>query len=392
MNTDVTDRRLAEDELRQTDQRKDQFLATLGHELRNPLAPLRTVAHLLKDTLPDDPQLQRLRDMLERQVSQLTRLVDDLLDVSRIKSGRIRLQLQRLDFRDVVRDAAVNMEPMAAAHEQRLDVEQPDVPLTVDGDSVRLAQIVTNLLDNAVKYTPAGGRIKVATRRVSGQVELSVADNGSGIPPELLSQIFDVFCQGANGPGSSGGGLGLGLTLVRKLAQLHGGSADVRSEGPDRGSEFIVRFPIAAQPAAVEPPAGMSSAGAADARSVATPARAPRRILVVDDNEDAAETLALMLEREGHEVRRARDGRAALEMASEFAPEVVLLDIGLPDMTGYDLSQALRQQATTASATLIAVTGYGQDRDRGRSTSAGIDRHLVKPVDTAKLLRVIGSL
>jgi two-component system CheB/CheR fusion protein len=390
MNTDVTERRRAEEELRQADERKDQFLASLGHELRNPLAPLRTVTDLLKKKQPDDAELRRMCRIFERQVLHLVRLVDDLLDVSRIKTGRIRLHLQRLDIRDVVRDVAADIESTTEACKQTLLIEQPHQPLIVEGDATRLVQIVINLLDNAAKYTPEGGRISIATRRAGSNVELSVTDTGIGISQEALHQIFDTFYQVSHEPAGAGGGLGLGLALVRQLAELHRGSVEVHSDGPGQGCEFIVRLPLAADPTSPGDLEAPAASGSNEHQRADSPVQKPRRILVVDDNKDAADALALFLQMDGHAVRCVYDGRSALEVASEFMPEVVLLDIGLPDMDGYALAQNLRRQAKNASATLIAVTGYGQEGDRDRSAESGIDHHLIKPVDTAELLRLLG--
>ncbi len=370
MNADFTERKLAELEQSEANRRKDEFLAMLGHELRNPLAPLRNAMALFDRLLPNDPELRRIRDMAERQVRHLIRLVDELLDVARISSGRMELKLARVNLRSIVEAAVANIEPAAKEHGHALSVEIGPEPLEVDGDEVRLAQIVANLLDNAVKYTPDGGRISVAAARQGRFAKLSVKDNGVGLAPEQLSSVFSVFFRVEPASQTQRGGLGLGLTLVRRLAELHGGSAEGRSEGIGKGAEFIVRLPLAPakveEKAKVEPPA---------------PAAAPRSILLVDDNVDVVKSLKMLLEMEGHKIGVAYDGRSALEAAAKDAPEVVIMDIGLPDMDGYELARRLRDLEATSKALLIAATGFGQRNDRDRSAKAGIDHHFVKPLD-----------
>ncbi len=308
MNSDVTERRRAEEELRQVDQRKDTFLATLGHELRNPLAPLRTVAGLLEETLPDDPRLQRLHGMLGRQIAQLTRLVDDLLEVSRIKSGRVRLRLESLDLRAIVCHAVASMEPTANARKQELRIEKPNAPVMIEGDRARLEQVVTNLLDNACKYTPEGGRIDVEVQPRDGRAEVIVKDNGVGIASASLEHIFEAFARGIPSSSDTGGGLGIGLTLVRQLVELHGGTVAARSAGTGQGSEFAIHLPLHAAPAdSGTAPGAVAEAvdtGAKPGTELAGSRSPGRRILIVDDNHDAADSLALMLEIAGHDVRR----------------------------------------------------------------------------------------
>lgn len=385
MNTDITERKRAEERLRREGRRKDEFLATLGHELRNPLAPLQTGMDLLRRLLPDDARIREIQQMVERQVAHLTRLVDDLLDVARIKSGRIELAMERFDVRNVVRGAIEDMRAAVEARRHRLSTELPAEPLEIEGDEVRLAQVITNLLSNAVKYTPDGGRIRVAARPEDGHVSISVADSGIGIAPGMLETIFDVFAQGSHVSGRSfGSGLGLGLTLVRRLTELHGGTVEARSEGEGRGSELIVRLPLAAQPAAETAESERAEATESNGASGSTGESGTppqKRILVVDDNKDAADSLAMALALMGHEVHKAYDGAGALETAHDFMPQVAILDIGLPDIDGHELARRLREQQVTASALLIALTGYGQDEDLTRSAEAGFDHHLVKPVD-----------
>ncbi len=382
MNADIDSRKKAETKLRQMDQRKDEFLALLGHELRNPLAPMRTGMELFKQMLPADAKLKRVREMCERQVLHLTRLVDDLLDVSRIKSGRIELQFQRLDLREVVNSAIAEIEPVVEQRAHQLSVEQNAEPLIVDGDETRLTQIITNLLDNAAKYTPEGGHIRVLTYREGTDAVIVLADDGVGIPPDTLTHVFEIFTRGAADPHAPAGGLGLGLTLVERLTTLHGGRVEVSSGGAGKGSKFTVRLPLAKsadQPPPtkqLKPPPGRTTGAA-------------KRILVVDDNQDAADSLAMGLETAGHQVRRAYDGQSALTLAASFAPEVILLNLGLPDMSGHDLAKSLRSQ--DGDATLIAVSGYGQSEDVDDSKLAGIDHHMVKPVNLESLQEVLDT-
>ncbi|MFP4278486.1 MAG: ATP-binding protein, partial [Halochromatium sp.] len=427
--SDVTDRREMEEALRVEHQHKDEFLATLGHELRNPLAPLRTVTDLFKQRLPPDPKLQQLVQIQERQLDCLTRLVDDLLDVARIQSGHIHLQRVPLDLREPVAAAVDTARATTEPADQVLTLEQADAALPVLGDPIRLLQAVTNLLNNAAKYSPKGSPIRVQTRLIDGQVEVRVRDSGIGLAPELTERIFDLFIQGPQYGGDSPSGLGLGLTLVRRILALHDGTAEAHSEGPGQGSEFILRLPRSVEAAAAlaeasaaggdgaRDDAGAKSAsapqsdaeshsdsergpGAAAAEQVpavggaaveaarGTDAGAPaadgdgssgtRRILVVDDNPDIATSLVLALEAAGHAVQAAYSGAEALTAAAAFKPDAVVLDIGLPDMDGHALARALRQQPETAEAVLIAVTGYGQASDREQAYAAGIDHHLPK--------------
>lgn len=387
MNADVTGRKVAElaraeaEALRDADRRKDEFLAMLGHELRNPLAPLRNAMALFDKLLPPDPELRRIRDISARQVLHLTRLVDDLLDVSRISSGHMKLQIQRLDLREIVGAAIANVEFAIKKRRHELTVEQSPERLEIDGDEVRLVQIVSNLLDNAAKYTPEGGRLRVVSRREGGFALLSVSDNGVGLAPETVSGVFEIFARVAPSQNRVDG-LGLGLTLVRRLTELHGGSVEACSDGLGHGAQFIVRLPLAA--AAIETRAG--GGDSLDGRPFA-----PRRILLVEDNPDVSESLKLLLEIEGHEVAVAHDGQSGLKAAAEYAPEVVVLDIGLPDMDGHELARRLRREEATSKALLIAATGFGQKEDRARSLAAGIDHHLVKPIDLNALLALIGQ-
>jgi signal transduction histidine kinase len=370
------------EQLAEADRRKDEFLAMLGHELRNPLAPIRNAVGVLRLLGLTDPQAQWARDVIERQVGHLARLVDDLLDVSRISRGRVTLRTAPVALAEVVGRAVESSRPLLDTRRHALAVELPAEPVRLEADPDRLAQVVTNLLNNAAKYTPEGGRVRLAAERRGDEVLLRVGDNGVGIAPEMLPRVFDLFAQAEQTSDRSAGGLGLGLTLVKSLVELHGGRVEAFSEGLGRGSEFVVRLPCSES--AGEP----ATNGAA---RTSGPSRPARRVLVVDDNADAADSLALLLRVDGHEVRVAYDGPAALQEAAAFRPEVVLLDIGLPRMDGYEVARRLRGQAELKEALLVAVTGYGQDEDRRRAEEAGFDAHLVKPTDPAVLHELLAA-
>jgi PAS domain S-box-containing protein len=361
---------------------KDQFLAMLGHELRNPLAPILTALDLMR--LKGDESLIRERTVIERQVRHVVRLVDDLLDVSRITQGKVDLDRKPVELAQLVVRAVESASPLIEQRQHRLSIDVPRVGLLLLGDEMRLCQVVANLLTNAAKYTDPQGRIHVAGARHGDEIVLTVTDSGAGIPAEILPTLFDTFVQGRRTIDRSEGGLGLGLAIVRNLVTLHGGSVAARSDGVGRGSEFEVRLPalrvgsrVAAAPLPPALPAALHSQ--------------PRRILVVDDNVDAAELLAASLQALGHEIRIAHDGPSALRAAVEFAPEVALLDIGLPVMDGYELARRMRMNGH-AHPRLVALTGYGQHTDRERSVEAGFDEHLVKPVAIGKLTAVITQL
>jgi PAS domain S-box-containing protein len=378
---DTTDRKLSEEALIEADHRKDEFLAMLAHELRNPLAPIRNAAQLLKRLGPPVPELQWARDVIERQADHLGRLVDDLLDVSRITQGKITLRKEKFDLVNVIDSALEASRLLIEARRHRLSLSLPEHPLGVEGDPTRLTQVVANLLNNAAKFTPEGGQIWLAAEAAGDQVILRVRDTGAGITADLLPHVFDLFRQADRSLDRSQGGLGVGLTLVRSLVELHGGSVEARSDGQERGSEFVVRLPAR--------PAQMETDRVAAAATVNTPSDARYRVLVVDDNVDSAESIALLLELNGHEVRMAHDGPAALEVADGFRPEVIVLDIGLPGMDGYEVARRLRNGGAMRAALLIALTGYGQAEDRKHSQAAGFDYHLVKPVDTVLLQNLI---
>jgi PAS domain S-box-containing protein len=363
--------RAARAEAEAANRAKDEFLAMLGHELRNPLAPIATALELLR--LQGDGSLGPELAMIERQLRHVQRLVDDLLDVSRITRGKIELARRPAALARIVADAIEGASPLLERRKHRLVVDVPD-DLVVDGDPTRLTQVVANLLTNAAKFTPEQGRIEVsAAREGDDGVALRVRDTGAGIAPELLPNVFDLFTQGQRQLDRAQGGLGIGLTLVRNLVEAHGGTVEARSDGPGKGAEFVIRLPAAGQGA----PAGDPRPSRPRRRT-----ERPRRVLVVDDNLDAAEALAWLLRAVGHEVAIAHDGPQALRVAADFAPEVAVLDLGLPVMDGYELAERLRERGT---GHLIAVTGYGQDRDRARARAAGFAAHLVKPVDAATL-------
>ncbi|MBY0523125.1 MAG: response regulator [Gemmataceae bacterium] len=370
--------------VQQADRHKNEFLSMLAHELRNPLAPIRNALHLLRLRGGEMPELHWAREVIDRQVNHLVRLVDDLLDVSRITQGKIRLQMAPVEVDAVVTQAIETSRPLIDTRKHQLNVNLPSQKLHVRGDATRLAQILANLLNNAAKYTDEGGRIWLTAQREGDDVVLSVRDTGVGIPAGMLSSIFELFTQVDRSLDRSQGGLGIGLTLVHRLVEMHGGSVRANSAGPNQGSEFSVRLPLLQESAAVPVhPNGRVVNGTDTVRG---------RILVVDDNVDAADSLAMLLQMAGHEVRTAHDGSAAIETACEFFPDVVLLDIGLPGMTGYEVARQLRSRSQQRELLLVALTGYGQDEDRQRSHDAGFDHHLTKPVDPNELLRVLGSV
>jgi signal transduction histidine kinase len=358
--------------------RKDEFLAILAHELRNPLGPVRNAAHYLKLRALPDPELRRPIEMIESQVTHMSRLIDDLLDVARITRGMVELRLERLLLRDVAEAAVDACRDEIEGRTHTLLVTLPEEPVTLLADRQRLVQVFGNLIGNAVKFTPPGGRIEITAVLVQDEIHVSVADNGVGIPPEKLGEIFELFTQ-VDRSLERQGGLGIGLTLARQLIGLHRGSLEAKSQGQGRGSTFVVRLPIV-------------STAVPDQEPVATPASPPRveqrRVLVADDNRDAADSMAILMGGAGHLVRVAYDGAEALSVAEEFRPDVAFLDIGMPKMNGYDVARRLRE-ARGASIRLIALTGWGQDSDRQRSEEAGFDEHLVKPVSPDVFTRML---
>jgi two-component system CheB/CheR fusion protein len=368
---DITDAVLAEQALKETDRRKDEFLAVLAHELRNPLAPISNAVHLLRH--PDGRRrADRLVEMLGRQVRQMVKLVDDLLEISRITRDKIELHRQQLLLADVVHGAVETSRPLIDLQHHHLEVSLPDEPLTLYADSVRLTQVLANLLNNAAKYTDQGGRIDLAARRIGTQVEITVRDNGIGIPPGHLPEVFDMFTQAHRAAGRGQGGLGIGLAMVRSLVQMHGGTVEAKSAGAGHGSEFIVRLPLAE----AHDDAHAAAAAGADSAPLAG-----QRILVVDDNQDAADTLAMLLEADGAQARAVYGGPAALAALPGLRSDVVLLDLGMPDMDGFEVARRIRADPALAGVRIVALTGWGQESDRERTRGAGFDFHLTKPVD-----------
>jgi len=370
--------------LREADRRKDDFLATLAHELRNPLAPLRNAVQILSLRGDDPAVVAQTNELMDRQIQQMVRLVDDLLEVSRIGQGKISLQKAPVDLAEVVATAVETSRPLIESHRHKLTVLLPDRPVRVEADAARLAQVLSNLLNNAAKYTEDGGCIELIAQRGPKEAVLRVRDNGVGIAPEELPQVFDMFMQVESSTDRSQGGLGIGLTLVRRLVEMHGGKIEARSAGLGKGSEFLVRLPALTEPASesVRKPAEDS------------PTQAPgslRRVLIVDDNADSAESMALLLRLDGHEVRLAYDGQSALEEAHAFRPDVMFLDLNLPKMDGYEVARRLRREPAMRDMTLVAMTGYGQEEDRQRTQEAGFQLHLVKPVDFTKVEELLSS-
>ena len=364
---DVTDQKRAEEGLREADRRKDEFLAMLAHELRNPLAPIKTAVEIQKRADLPDPRLVRCRDVIERQVGHLARLLDDLLDVSRISRGRITLRKETLELCGILGQAVESTRPLLRARKHELVLAPCAEPLHVEADAARLTQVVANLLNNAAKYTDEGGRIELRTERGQrNEALIRIKDTGRGIDPKDLPHVFDTFYQSTRTLDRSEGGLGIGLSLVRRLVELHGGRVEAHSDGLGKGSEFTVRLALEEPPMTTAPQAFVPLYAQS------------RRVLVVDDNIDAAETMAALLETLGHEVAVAHDGEAALEAVSNGSPEIVLLDIGLPRMDGYEVCRRLRDGRSTRPF-IVAVTGYGQAEDRDRALKAGFDAHLVKP-------------
>jgi PAS domain S-box-containing protein len=389
VSQDVTERRKLEDNLRalatslaEADRRKDEFLATLAHELRNPLAPLSNTLEILKRNANEDASVRRGLDTMERQLEQLVRLVDDLLDLSRITHNRIELRKRQVELAPVIRQAVLAAQPLAEAAGQTLDVDVPDEPIHMHADPVRLTQVFGNLLNNSCKYTPPGGAIRVTVHRDGDDVVVTVSDTGIGIPADKLGTIFEMFTQVDGSLEQSQGGLGIGLTLVKRLVEMHGGTVEAQSAGEGRGSAFEIRLP------ALQSMTDAATPAASDTR----PTGSTHRILVVDDNTDSADSLAMLLELTGHEVYTAHDGHSAIDSAEQHRPDVILLDIGLPVLSGHEVCRRIRQQPWGQAMVLIALTGWGQDEDRRRSQEAGFDGHLVKPVDHTHLLTLLASL
>ena len=372
------------DSLREADRRKDEFLATLAHELRNPLTPIRIGLEIMQLTGISGAAAEQARAMMERQLTQMVRLVDDLLDVSRITRGKIELRKERIELAAVVASAVETSRPLIEASGHELTVTLPPDAIQLDADLTRLAQVFSNLLNNAAKYTEQGGQIWLTAERQGDQVVVKVRDTGLGIPADMQPKIFEMFTQVERLLERSKGGLGVGLTLVKRLVEMHGGSVEARSDGPGKGSEFTVRLPVdlaaSHQP---QPPKGEGEK---------TAALAKRRILVVDDNKDSADVLSMMLRIKGMEVRTAYDGLEAVEAAAAFRPNMVLLDIGLPKLNGYEVARQIRAQPWGKDTVLVAVTGWGQEEDRRHSQDVGINFHMVKPIDLVALQKMLSAL
>lgn len=387
---DISDRKRLEESLRQhaadlseADRRKDEFLATLAHELRNPLAPIRNGLHIMKLAEVDAATVETARAMMERQVEQMTRLIDDLMDVSRISQGKIQLQKTRLSLADAVRNAIETSHPLIDVQGHELVVDLPPHPIYVDGDLTRLSQVFANLLNNAAKYTDRGGRIRLTVERQGSDAVVSVTDNGVGIRADMLAHVFDMFAQIDGSFEKSQGGLGIGLNIVKRLVTMHGGSITAESGGPGMGSTLTVRLPVL-----IEKPKeqGLSDLSSESIKLTAC------RILIVDDNRDAAVSLAMLLKIGGHDTQVAHDGVEAVAKTADFKPDIVLLDIGLPKMNGYDTCRAIREQPWRKDIVIVALTGWGQDEDRRKSSAAGFNGHLVKPVDHAALMKLLSGL
>ncbi|MEO7794303.1 MAG: ATP-binding protein [Thermoanaerobaculia bacterium] len=398
---DVTEERAASAQLRslaaelaEADQRKNEFLAILAHEIRNPLAAIRTSVTLLQRAGEDPQAAKTAMGAIDRQMRHLVRLVEDLLDVARISRGKLALQRARMDLRQALEQAIEASRPLCDEAEQALEVEIPDHPMLVDGDGVRIAQAISNLLSNACKFSSRGGKIRLSVGIEASHAIVRIRDTGIGIAAEHLPRLFDMFTQVENGLERTQGGLGIGLNLVKQLVEMHGGRVEARSEGAGKGSEFIVHFPLLA---ATEPAVAASLSVPGDAAQVVTASQSAAdgptrlRILVVDDNVDSAESLAMLLRLEGHQTLIAHDGLEAVAIALRELPEVVLLDIGLPGLNGYEAAARIREQSQAQPMRLIALTGWGQEADRQRSREAGFDQHLVKPVDADALIALLAS-
>ncbi len=400
---DITQRRFAEEALREASRRKDEFLAMLAHELRNPLAPIRAASHVLKLCGWTNPDLlERNREIIERQVENMARLLDDLLDVSRITRGLVELKLEPTDLAQVVRNSLDTAQPLIEARRHGVTLTLPDTPVLIPADRVRLEQVLVNLLTNAAKYTEPGGRIWVEVNAgcarpetASGNgrnVEIRIRDTGRGIPPALLPHVFELFAQGEQGLDRSQGGLGIGLTLVKRLVEMHEGAVEARSGGVGRGSEFIVRLPCG-PPLETERETGSRPQKRETPPSGGPNRQArPLRVLVVDDNRDAAETLLELAEIWGYETRAVYDGLSALREVAAFGPEVILLDIGMPGIDGYEVARRIRAKRNGQAPKLVAVTGYGREEDRARAREAGFDEHVTKPVDLEALRELLAAL
>jgi signal transduction histidine kinase len=407
LQSEIAERGRVEQALKEADRHKDEFLAMLAHELRNPLAPIHNAIELMRLRPLADPQLNWARDVIARQLTSLTRLVDDLLDVSRITRGKINLTRQAVELEGLIARAVETVHPLFDEHKHQLTLELPEAGVMVFGDATRLTQAIANVLGNAAKYTDTGGQISLSALVRDGKVEIRVRDNGIGIHPNLLPHVFELFTQLDRTDGRTQGGLGIGLALVQRLVQMHGGDVAAVSDGPGKGSEFVIRLPqlreqgkpargervhAEADRSAEAAPSGTDMADAVTPLVTAGAARMARRILIADDNNDALESLATLLQLSGHEVFTATNGGTALQSAERHQPEVVLLDIGMPLLDGYEVAKRIRAQPWGQRITLVALTGWGQDSDRRRSREAGFDSHLVKPLDLEILTDLLARL
>jgi len=383
LEREIARSREAEARLQDSSQRKDEFLAMLSHELRNPLAPIRNAVEVIRRLAPPDPKLTMARDVVDRQVSLLARLVEELLDVSRISQGKIALKKEPVELARILSHSVETARPLIDARAQTLAVSVPPAPVWLSADFARLSQVISNLLNNASKYTGEGGRIELIADAGEGEATITVRDNGTGIEAQLLPKIFDLFVQGDRSLDRGQGGLGIGLTLVKRLVELHQGQVAVESEGPGRGSSFTVTLPCIS--AVAEPQRAPSAVASIRPSSEVY----GRRVLVVDDNVDAAESTAAFLRLEGHEVKAVHDGLQALASLKVFDPHVVVLDIGLPGLDGYAVARQLRARGDTSHVLLIALTGYGQKEDRARAAASGFDYHFVKPADPREIQAAI---
>jgi PAS domain S-box-containing protein len=389
-SADITERKRAESLLREQDKRKDEFLATLAHELRNPLAPIRTGLELMKHSMDDPALLAEVRETMERQTTQLVTLVNDLLDVSRITQGKFQLRKSRVLLADIVHSALEACQPLIQEAEHQLVVRLPEKPLLFDADPHRLAQVLSNLLNNAAKYTPAGGHISLTAEVDDAALSITMSDNGIGIPTDMQDRVFEMFAQIDRFNELGSAGLGIGLSLVKSLVEMHGGTVSVASDGPNQGSHFTIRLPISEHSRSLAAPSSHLGL-AAPTSPPAAPQKSKLSVLIVDDNVAAAKTLSLVVRLSGHEVRVAHDGREACGVAEDFLPQVIMSDIGMPHMDGYQLAKWIRRQSWGGHTTLIALTGWGQAEDQKRTKEAGFDYHLVKPAEPAEIERILQS-
>jgi PAS domain S-box-containing protein len=380
---DITDAKQLGGLEQESARQKDQFIAILAHELRNPLAPIRTSVALLRAKGPSEPLLVRCRDVIDRQAAHMSRLLDDLLDVSRLSRGTLALQRTPMMLRDAIAAAMDLSRPVVEQQRQTLNLHYSDGPIVIDADSARLTQVIGNLLLNAAKYTPSGGTIDLTVERADGDLVIRVRDNGIGIDGDKLEAIFDLFARGDHAPPHGAGGLGIGLALARRLIEMHGGTLQATSGGPGRGSEFVLRLPgrlVIEQALAAETPIVLGESWR------------DQRVLVVDDNSDSAEMLGYLFKQLGADVRTAHDGESACRAAEEFDPRVVLLDLGMPSPDGYEVCRRIRQQPWGGRISIVALTGWGQDEDRRRTEEAGFNAHIVKPVDPVVLLERLRAI